>query len=274
MSLVAVLGDVATTTTLALAAAWPVHTTDDFDHLDHHPGHHPDLLFLELDPTGGSMAAWLDLPGSPTLSTVVTGAADHDWPTVAALARRSSSGVQVIPAPARSVEASRAVAEADRWLTDLFAGLERPTVLADVGDPSAASGLPPVVRIADVTIVVHRQARQSARAAAVRVERLAETVDMVVSSGSSMVLAVVGDSPFEPEEILRFVAGSYDPDSAVAPVVTLADEPLSAAVLAGRTGVSSRRLARLPLMRSAGSLATTTSVVLDAARALGPRTRR
>jgi hypothetical protein len=269
VSLVAVLGDVATTTTLALAATWPADTTDDLDRPDQ-----LDLLVVELDPTGGSMAAWLDLPGSTTLSTVVTGAADQGWPGVATLARRSSSGVQVIPAPPRSVEAATAVAEADRWLIPLFAELERPTVLADVGEPSAAAGVPPVLRTADVTIVAHRQARQSARAAAVRMERLAETVDMVVTSGSSLVLAVVGGSPFDPVEIRRFVAASHGADGALPPVVTLADDPLSAAVLAGRTGVSSRRLARLPLMRSAVSLSTTTSVVLAAARTLGPRTRR
>ncbi|MEX2626307.1 MAG: hypothetical protein WD225_05450, partial [Ilumatobacteraceae bacterium] len=102
MSLVAVIGDAATTTTLALAATWP-----------------DDPLVVEADPTGGSMAAWLDLPGEPTLSTVVTRVPTAGWPAVEQLTHRSPSGLRVVPAPIRSIEAVRAVAEADRNLFPL-----------------------------------------------------------------------------------------------------------------------------------------------------------
>jgi len=54
------------------------------------------------------------------------------------------------------------------------------------------------------------------------------------------------------DEIARFVGT----DALVPPTVfELADDPLAAAVLAGRSGVSPRRLLRLPLLRSAAVLA-------------------
>ena len=57
MSIVAIAGDVSTTTAVALASAWPVGE---------------DILVVEADPTGGDLAAWFDMPVAPSLSTVVT----------------------------------------------------------------------------------------------------------------------------------------------------------------------------------------------------------
>ena len=71
MTVVTVLGDAATTTALALAAGW--RSSDQ-------------VVVVEADPSGGSLAAWLDVPLAPSLSTVVatlhgdgapTGAADR-----------------------------------------------------------------------------------------------------------------------------------------------------------------------------------------------------
>lgn len=233
-----------------------------------------DVLVLEADPTGGSMAAWLDIPVSPSLSTVVTRAGAGGWPAIDALARETASGLRLVPAPVRSLEAVRAVAEAERHVFGVLAGLDRPVVVVDAGDVLPALGAPAVLRHADVAVVVHRQARQSARAAAVRLERLAELVDVVVSADVPMILAVIGATPFEPAEIARFVAGA-DRDAeedaasaaeAIPPVVGIADDPLSAAVIAGRTGVSARRFARLPLARSAAELAGATAAVLESVR--------
>jgi hypothetical protein len=68
------------------------------------------------------------------------------------------------------------------------------------------------------------------------------------------VVAVVGSDPFDPAEIAQHVEASVP--GAVGEVVTLADDPLAAAVLAGRAGVSANRLRRLPLMRSAATVAS------------------
>lgn len=237
MSLVTVLGDVTTTTALALAAGWP-----------------DEVLVVEADPRGGSLAAWLDLPASPTLSTAVTRAADGGWPAIEAVAQRAVAGPMVVTAPVRSVEAARAVAEAERHVMPILAALDRPVVLADTGrvdgvSASGPHGLPGVLLASDLVIVVHRQARQSARAAAVRIERLADLVGAVVAATPTTptVLGIVGEAPFDAVEIERFVAE----ERTLAGVLSLADDPLAAAVLAGRSGVSAKRLARLPLMRTA-----------------------
>ncbi len=68
----------------------------------------------------------------------------------------------------------------------------------------------------------------------------------------------MGDAPFGHAEIDRFVADA----GGRTPVVPVPNDPLAAAVLAGRTGVSARRLARLPLMRAAGDLAAAVHHIL------------
>lgn len=252
MSLVTVLGDAATTTTLALAAGWP-----------------DEVLVLEADHRGGSMAAWLDLPASPTLSTAVTRASEGAWPAVRDVAHDAAAGLRVVTAPIRTIEATRAIAEAERHVLPALSALDRPVVLVDAGRAhpgaiGAPDGVPPVLLASDVVAVVHHQSRQSSRAAAVRIERLADLVEAVVAAAPSVatVLVLIGERPFEPAEIARFVAE----DRTLAGVVVLADDPLSAAVLAGRSGVSARRLARLPLMRTARRAAATLDRMVAASR--------
>ncbi|MGH9135277.1 MAG: hypothetical protein ACRDZZ_15165 [Ilumatobacteraceae bacterium] len=235
MSLVAVTGDLATTTTLALAAAWPL--VDD-------------VLVVEADPRGGSLASWLDIPVAPSLSAVVTRATAGEWPVIERLSRLTPSGLRVIPAPVRAVEASRAVAEASDSVLPTLASLASPVVLADAGPCTPAGGVTAAVARSTLTLVVHRQAQQSARAAAVRLERLAECFEQLTAAGVETLLAVVGRTPFDAHEIAGFVGAVKAP-----PVFELADDPLGAAVLAGRSGVSPRRLLRLPLLRTSGALA-------------------
>jgi hypothetical protein len=111
-----------------------------------------------------------------------------------------------------------------------------------------------------VTVVVHRQANQSARAAAVRLQRLADHLDALSTSPAAIVIAIVGDVPFDLGEIESFLADSVG----ATPVVGLPVDELASAVLGGRTGVSERRLARLPLMRAARDLAVTVERSLPA----------
>ena len=242
MSLVAIAGDHATTTTLAVAAAWPVSD---------------DLLVIEADPRGGSLAAWLDIPLTPSLSAVVTRATGGEWAVIERLSRTTPSGLRVIPAPVRAVEATRAIAEAADSIVPTLASLASPVVIADTGclpglGGAGASGVAPVVAQSALTVVVHRQAQQSARAAAVRLERLAESFEQLATAGVETTLAVIGRTPFDPAEIAGFVgSGAVVPPT----VFELADDPLAAAVLAGRSGVAPRRLLRLPLLRSAATLA-------------------
>ena len=237
MTIVAVAGDVCTTTAVAVASAWPVSD---------------DVVLVEADPSGGDLAAWFDMPVTPSLSTVVTRVLDGAWPDVERLTRLADSGVRLIPAPARAGEAGQAVGESARTLVSTLATLRSPVTIADTGRLQRSPAAHPFVGSAAVNIVVHRQASQSSRAAAVRLQRLAEQLEGFATTPSSLIVAVVGAAPFDIGEIESFLADSVGVNA----IVGLPVDELAAAVFGGRTGVSERRLARLPLARAARDLAT------------------
>ena len=259
MTIVAIAGDATTTTAVAIAAGWPTDRGDD-------------VVVLEADPHGGSLAGWLDTPAQPSLATIVANAGidvgrNHRTvlDTVDAMTRRSESGVRFIPNAVRARAAHRAVEEAGLIVVPALAGA--PTVvLADVGRLRAVDTPSPAIRAADVVVIVHRQAAASAPAATVRVERLVESVEELAHLDVAFVLAVVGRSPFDPAEIGQFVDQAV-PDT-IRHTVALSDDPLAAATLAGRSGVSAKRLRRLPLMRDAARLAGDLADLLASDRAL------
>jgi hypothetical protein len=241
MTVIAVIGDCTTTTCVALAASWTS----------------ADVLVLEADPSGGSLAGWLDTPSSPSLATIVANIGVREssdgkaMSTVAAMTQRSASGVRFIAAPLRTLPARRAIEEAATIVFPALAASDVVT-LADLGRRDPANLPADIVAAAAATLVVHRQHAASAAAEAVRLERLVELVEHLAAHARTVVIAVVGSDPFHPAEIAQHVEASAP--GAVAQVVTLADDPLAAAVLAGRAGVSANRLRRLPLMRSAASV--------------------
>ncbi len=110
-----------------------------------------------------------------------------------------------------------------------------------------------------MTVVVHRQSTQSARAAAVRLQRLAEQLDGFASVPTAIVVAVVGASPFGLGEVESFLGESVGAHS----VIGLPVDELAAAAFGGRVGLSGRRLARLPLLKAARHLATIVEYQLD-----------
>jgi hypothetical protein len=242
MPIVAVIGDVTTTTTVALATAWPA---DD------------DVLVFEADRSGGSLAAWLDVPASPTLATVVANAGSDAGRstvlgTIDAMTHRTATGIAFLALPFTARAATRAVEEAGAAVIPALAG-SATIVLADVGRAHPGDPTPAVVRSSALTVVVHRQERASAAAESPRLERLVESVDRLARS-SPPALAVVGDQPFDPAEIAAFVDTSCP--GALVGTAYLDHDPLAASVFAGHRGVSAARLRRLPLVRSAASTAT------------------
>ena len=247
MSIVAIAGDVTTTTAVALASAWPVSE---------------DTVLIEADPTGGDLAAWFDMPVAPSLSTVVTRVLDGAWPEIERHTRLADAGLRLIPAPPSAAEAAQAVSESSRSLVATLAALKSPVVIADTGELALSPATHPFIGSAAVTVVVHRQAAQSARAAAVRLQRLVESLESFATLPTGLVVAVVGSAPFDLSDIESFLAES----AGATPIVPLPIEGLTAAVPGGRTGVSPRRLARLPLMRAAAGLAAAVE------RALAPTT--
>ena len=87
MGIVAIAGDAATTTAVALASAWPAAV---------------DTILVEADPEGGDVAAWFDMPVAPSLSTVVARGLDGSWPDIEQHTRLAAPGLRVLPAPSRA----------------------------------------------------------------------------------------------------------------------------------------------------------------------------
>jgi len=259
VGIVALVGDATTTTAVALASAW---SADD------------EVVVLEFDPSGGSLAAWMDTPAVPTLSTFVAGRSasltdggSPSWRDVESIVHGSSSGLRFIAAPARSREAARSIGEASISMLPVLTSSSA-TVLADVGRTRPAEGIPAILASAADIVVVHRQDPASPGAASVRLERLVESVEQLGLLDGQLHLAVIGDDPFDVDEIAAYVAAhaSVTLESAT----TIAVDPLSAMVLAGRSGVSAKRLSRLPLLRSIAPLADLLAAA-TASRSEAPR---
>jgi MinD-like ATPase involved in chromosome partitioning or flagellar assembly len=199
------------------------------------------------------------MPVLPSLSTVVTSTFDATWGAIDRYTRLAPSGLRLIPAPPGAAEAQRAVVESARALVPALCSLRSPVAIVDAGDLAGASGANPFVTSAAVVVLVHRQRTQSARAAAVRLQRMADHLDAMPSGSASVVVAIVGAEPFDLAQIASFVEESVGST----PIVGLPVDTLTAAVYAGHTGVSARRLARLPLTRAARELAQVVDATLQ-----------
>jgi MinD-like ATPase involved in chromosome partitioning or flagellar assembly len=229
VSVVAVVGECATTTAAALAAMWPAGER---------------VVVAELDPTGGSLAAWLDVPRSPNLSELVASPDAGSWPVIEAACQRSATGIEALVAPVRAVEAGAALAAATASVVPVLAALDDVVVIADGG--AAGGMLTPVMGAAAVVALVHRQRAGSAGAAAVALERVGHLVDLLTLRSIPFVVALIGEDPYRADEVGAFL-GTED-------VVPIAVDAWAAAVLAGRAG-SVHRLRRSRLLRSTGALA-------------------
>ena len=159
MAIVAVTGDVSTTTSVVLAASWPA--TDD-------------VVLVEADTRGGDLAAWFDMPVHPSLSTVVTRVLDGAWLDIERHTRLADNGLRVLPAPATAIEATQAIGEAARSTVPTLAALRSPIAVVDTGAPGPVATAHPFLASSSVVVLVHRQATQSSRAAAVRLQRLVD----------------------------------------------------------------------------------------------------
>ena len=253
MPIVAVTGDRSTTTALALTAAWPC--------ID-------DVVVIEADPTGGDLAAWFDVEVSPSLSTVVAHVRDGAWPEIERLTRRADCGIRLVPAPSLAAEARRSVVESAQAVVPTLADLENPIIIiADTGRLSMSAMTNPFLTRAAVTVLVHHQSVQSSRAAAVRLTRLVEQIEMLTASSTTVIVAIIGAAPFELGDVDEFLTDSVGEIA----IIGLPIDDLAAAVFGGRTGVSPRRFERLPLMRAADGLANAVQMALEMASAQ-PRT--
>ena len=108
----------ATTTALGIAAAWPLGES---------------CVVAEFDAAGGCLAAWLDVPRSPGLAEVAASSTPGSWTTIASMVQRAESGLDVLVAPTRAVEATAVVLAATASVLPVLAALESPVVIADGG---------------------------------------------------------------------------------------------------------------------------------------------
>jgi hypothetical protein len=241
VSLVAVVGEGCTTTVVGLAAVWPAGDP---------------CLVAEFDAAGGCLAAWLDVPRSPGLAEIAASSTPGSWPTILSMVQRTTSGIDVLVAPSRTVEATAVVHAAATSVLPVLSALESPVVLADGG--RLRGGVSTLVTQAGLVVVAHRQHPGSAAAAAVGLERVADLTAQLAVRSIPTVVALIGDRPYAADEVAEFVG--------VDTVVTLPSDPWAAAVLAGRAG-SAIRLRRSPLMRSLTELAGILSARLRQIRA-------
>lgn len=236
MSLVAVVGDGCTTTALGIAAGWPQDEP---------------CMVAEFDPAGGCLAAWLDLPRSPGLADVVASSTPDSWPVIEAAVQRARSGVDVLLAPARAVEAAAVIRAATTSVLPVLGAVESPVVVADGGRLRGA--LTALAVQADVVVIAHRQNSGSCAAAALGFERVAELALLLAVRSIPTVVALIGQRPYAADEVAEFVQADT--------MIALADDAWAAAVLAGRAG-SAIRLRRSPLMRSLPELTAVVSARL------------
>ena len=243
MSLVAVVGDGCTTTAVGMAAAWPF---DD------------PCMVAELDPAGGCLTAWLDVPRSPGLADVAASSTPGSWETIRSMVQHAASGLDVLVAPTRAVEAAAVVLAATHTVLPVLSALDWPVVIADGG--RLRGGISALTSQAGIVVVAHRQHPGSAAAAALGFERLAELTSQLAVRSIPTVVALIGTRPYSADEVSEFVQAET--------VVSIAEDPWAAAILAGRAG-SAFRLRRSPLMRSLAELAAVVATSLRHNRVTG-----
>ena len=200
------------------------------------------MLLTELDPSGGDLAAWLDLPEEPSLKSAVASAPAGEWPVITQHARQITPTLQVLAAPVRTREAAVVVAEATARLLPVLSVLDNIDVIADAG--RTTDGLGPVAGAAALVVIVTAQVAGSPRATAAVLDRTAGLVDACTHRAQPVIVAAVGDDPYPTDEIASYLGVACH---------HIANDPLGAAVIAGRPATG-RLASRSRLLRAATEL--------------------
>jgi MinD-like ATPase involved in chromosome partitioning or flagellar assembly len=216
----------ATTTALALAAAWPGEGKP---------------LVVEADPAGGDLRLRFGLCESPGLVSLA--AAARRAGLTASLAREHAQclpgGVEAVLAP---VEAAQCRATLDAlgtlWAEAEFGGT---TLLVDLGRLPSTGGAAKLPGVADAVVLVSGGSIEA-------LAHAAEAAQVLGKSAAKVVVAVVGSCPWPAGEVASALG--------VVSCVMLPDDTGSAALLKGaRARERWRRGARHPLLNSARELA-------------------
>jgi len=226
----------ASTSALAVASVWPSDRR---------------VLFAELDPAGGDVAARFGL--SPDPGVVQLGAAfrhalcaEEVW----AHSQTLPGGVPVLVGPA-SAQQGYALGHLWEHLGPVLGGLPATDVIADCGRPEPGSPVFDVVRHAAVVVVCARPTLEGV--AHLRARLAAPMSDAPVG------IVLIGERPYS--------SGDVEAAVGVKVVGVLPRDDRAAAMLNGCTG-SAPALNRSPLIRSARSIAAVLAAV--AGRRLSP----
>lgn len=218
-----------TTTALALAAVWPRARA---------------VLLAECDPSGGSLAARYGLPTAPGLMTLASAGRRQLRPADIA------AHAQVLPSSDLNVLLGVARAEEAHALGPLWSSLARALaeldadVIADCGrlDPQSPAG--PILRHAELVLLVCEPTKEGVLHLQGRIEALAQ-------QGEIPAVILAGEEPYSAQEVQEALG---QPAGAAALLGVIARDPEAAGLLAGRAG-STRKLARSLLIRSAREVA-------------------
>jgi MinD-like ATPase involved in chromosome partitioning or flagellar assembly len=217
-----------TTTALALAAVWPRPRP---------------VLLAECDPSGGSLAARFGMQTGPGLMTLASAGRRQLSPQDVA------AHTQVLPSGNLNVLLGALRAEEAHALGRLWSGLAavlaelNADVVADCGRLGPDSPAAPILRHADLVLLVCEPTREAVLHLQGRIEALA-------TQGVAPAIVLLGDEPYSAEAVRQALAL---PAGAAEVLGVIARDPAAAALLAGQTG-STRRLSRSLLIRSARAL--------------------
>jgi MinD-like ATPase involved in chromosome partitioning or flagellar assembly len=218
-----------TTTALALAAVWPLARP---------------VLVAECDPSGGSLAARFAMPANPGLMTLASAGRRHLSPDEVAAHTQvlGGGGLNALLGPLRAEEA-HALGRVWPNLAAVLAQLDA-DVIADCGRHGPDSPADPVLRAADLVVLVCEPTREG-------VLHLQGRIDALAAQGLSPAVVLLGEEPYSAAAVKQALSM---PANGTEVLGVLAHDPKAAALLAGRPG-SPRQLSRSVLIRSARAVA-------------------
>ena len=207
------------------------------------------VTLAEMDGTGGDLAAWWDLTESPGISSAITGMSSPEW--VTKNSQRAASGIFVMPAPLRAQEANSTVNEALRTVLPTLSAYSEVTAIVDAG--ASTHVLAPAASEAALVVIVASQIAGAPRASAAMLERTGDLADLCVSRAIPTIVGVIGTDPYRLSDIESFIGTECR---------SIADDPLGAAVIAGRPATG-RLATRSRLLKSLTPIADEVDARLD-----------
>ena len=213
-----------TTTLLALAAVWPEERS---------------LLVVDADPDGGDLAARIGRGVEPGMASLAAaGRRSLDSADIERHTQTISSGVHVLVGNPDPEQATRELELVGQRLAEVLPH-DAPDVLVDCGRLRSSSPSVPLAVRSFATLIVCRPRVDELQHVRAQVGRL-------TAQGMQPDVILVGERPYSAYEVEAAIGCEV--------VDVMADDPRTAAALAGRGGRASS-VSRSPLMRSARSLA-------------------